>query len=168
MTDRAPVIFSNGFQHGIVPDVVLPFGKRRPCLMLYAFALKELVGGLLLEERVGLQLVDGRFHFVVQEKVLQAFIGEARHADGADKPFFVKPFANSPCGIIVAVGLVQQVEVDVIQSEQLQRLVEGPERILILVVLHPQFGGDEKILAPREEEEICVYICPKFYQYEKT
>ena len=65
------------------------------------------------------QLIDGRFHFVVQEKVLQAFIGEARHADSADKPFFVKPLAGSPRRIIVAVGLVQQVEVDIIQSKQL-------------------------------------------------
>ena len=69
---------------------------------------------------MGFQLIDGRFYFVVQEKVLQAFIGEARHSDGADKSFFVKPFAGPPRGIIVAVGLVQQVEVDIIQPEQLQ------------------------------------------------
>ena len=79
-----------------------------------------LVGGFLLEERVSFQLIDGRFHFVVQEKVLQAFIRETRHADSADTPFFVEPFASSPRGIIVSVGLVQQVEVDIIQPEQLQ------------------------------------------------
>ena len=47
LTDRATVLFSDGFQHGIVPDVVLPFGKRCPCFVLYAFALQELVGGFL-------------------------------------------------------------------------------------------------------------------------
>ena len=87
--------------------------------MLYAFALQELVGGFLLEERVSLKLVHGGLHFVVQEKVLQAFIGEARHADGPDSAFFIKPLAGSPRRIIVAVGLVQQVEVDIIQPEQL-------------------------------------------------
>ena len=119
LTDCPSMLFGNGFQYGIVPDVVLPFGKRCPCFVLYAFALQELVGGFLLEERVGFQLIDGRFHFVVQEKVLQAFIGEARHADGSDSAFFIKPLASSLCRIIVAVGLVQQVEVDIIQPEQL-------------------------------------------------
>lgn len=144
LTDCPSMLFGNGLQHRIVPNVIFSLGKWCPCFVLYAFALQELIGGLLLEERVSLKLVDGGLHLIVQEKVLQAFIGEARHTYGADKSFFVKPFAGSPRRIIVAVGLVQQVEVDVIQSEQLQRLVEGPERILILVVLHPQFGGDEK------------------------
>ena len=87
--------------------------------MLYAFALQELICGFLLEERVGLQLVDGGLHLIVQEKVLQAFIREARHADGPDSTFLIKPFAGPPSRIIVAVGLVQQVEVDMIQPEQL-------------------------------------------------
>ena len=52
LTDCPSMLFGNGFQHGIVPNVVLPFGKRCPCFVLYAFALQEFVGGFLLEERV--------------------------------------------------------------------------------------------------------------------
>ena len=56
LTDCPSMLFGDGFQHGIVPDVVLPFGKRCPCFVLYAFALQELICGFLLEERVGLQM----------------------------------------------------------------------------------------------------------------
>ena len=41
---------------------------------------------------------------------------------------------------------MQQIEVDVIQSEQLQRLVESAERVVVFVVLHPKFGGNEQVL----------------------
>ena len=120
LSHRTPVLFGDGFQHGIVPDVIQPLGKRRPCLMLDSLLLQEGIGGLLLEERMRFKLVHSRFHFIVQEKVLQTFIGKARHADGADKSFFVKPLAGSSCRIIVAVGFVQQIEVDIIKSKQFQ------------------------------------------------
>ena len=112
------VLLSNGFQHGIVPYVILPLGKRRPRLMLDGFFLQERIGGLLLEERMRLKLVHGRLHLVVQEKVLQALVGKACHTDGTDKPLLVEPLAGPPCRIIIAVGLVQQIEVYVIKSEQ--------------------------------------------------
>ena len=34
-------------------------------------------------------LIDGRLHLIVQEKVLQAFIGETGYSDGADTPLLV-------------------------------------------------------------------------------
>ena len=117
---RPSVFFCDGFQHWIVPNVIPSLGERRPCLMLDSLLLQERIGGLLLDERVCLKLVHGGLHLIVQEEVLQAFIGKARHADGADKSFFVKPLAGSPRRIIVALGLVQQIEINVIKSEQLQ------------------------------------------------
>lgn len=62
------------FQYRLVENIVLAFGKRCPCLMLYAFLLQEKIGFPLLEERVRFNLIDGRLHLVVQEEVLQPFI----------------------------------------------------------------------------------------------
>ena len=115
--------------------------------MLDGFLLQEHVGRLLLEEGVRLQLVHRRFHLVVQKEVLQAFVGKARHTDGADASLLVESFHRPPCGVVVSVGFVHQVKVEVIQSELLHRAIESPQRVVVLVVLHPQFGGDEKLLA---------------------
>ena len=67
---RLAVFSRNGFQYRVVEDVVLPLGERRPCLVLDALFCEESVGCRLLVERVGLDLVDGRLHLVVQEQVL--------------------------------------------------------------------------------------------------
>ena len=94
--------------------------------MLYALALQELVGSLLLEEGMSLQLVDGRFHFVVEEQVLQPLAGETCHADGTDAPFLVQPLQGTPGGVVVAVRFVQQVEVHIVESQQLYGFVKRP------------------------------------------
>ena len=41
-----PVLFRNGFQCGIIPDVILAFSKRSPGFMLYALTLQEPVVSL--------------------------------------------------------------------------------------------------------------------------
>ncbi|GEM_PF-100874 len=115
--------------------------------MLYALALQKMVGCLLLEERMGFQLVNGKLHLIVQKKVLQAFIGETCHTDGTDKPFFIKLLADPPCSIIITVWLVQQIEVDILQTKFPHRKLKSTERIFNFIVLHPQFGGNEKLLA---------------------
>ena len=43
---RLAVPGGNGFQDGVVPDVVLSFRKRSPRLVLYAFLTEECVGCL--------------------------------------------------------------------------------------------------------------------------
>jgi hypothetical protein len=52
-------------QGGVGEEVVLAFGERAPGLELDAVLLHELLVGGALEERVGLDLVDGRGRFVV-------------------------------------------------------------------------------------------------------
>jgi hypothetical protein len=47
----------------------------------------------------------------------------------------------------VAVGLVDQVEVEIVQLQALQRLVDGVTGALVSRVLDPQLGSDEQVLA---------------------
>lgn len=77
------------FQYRMVENIVLAFGKRCPRLMLDGLFLQERIGSLLLEKRMRFYLIDGRLHLIVQEKVLQAFIGETGYSDGADTPLLV-------------------------------------------------------------------------------
>ena len=115
--------------------------------MLDALFLQELVGLLLLPPHVGLYLVYLRLHLVVQEQVLQSLVGKTRHADGTDAPRAVEPFHGPPRAIVVAVGLVDEVEVEVVQPQLLHRAVEGPQRSLVAVVLHPEFRHHEQFFA---------------------
>ena len=93
------------------------------------------------------KLVYDGFYFVMQEKVLQAFIRETRNPDSPDASLFIEPLHRPPCGIVIPVGFVHQVEVEVVQPEFFHREVESAQSIVVFVVLHPQFGGYEKLLS---------------------
>ena len=100
----------------MVKYVILPLGKGRPCLVLDTLLLQEGVGCLLLKKWVSFQLVHGRLDLVMQEKVLQALAGKARHADGPHTSLLVEPLHGPPCGIVVAVRFVHQVKIEVIEA----------------------------------------------------
>ena len=93
------------------------------------------------------ELVDGGLHLIVQEKVLQALARKAGDADGAHAALAVEALGGAPGGIVVAIGLVQQVEVEIVEPEQAHRAVEGAQGVVVLVVLHPELGGDEEFVA---------------------
>jgi len=60
---------------------------------------------------------------------------------------------GAPLAVVVAEGLVDEVEVEVVQAEPGQRLVEGAQSVVLDasggVVLDPQLGGDPEVL-PRD------------------
>lgn len=68
-------------------------------------------------KRMRFKLVYDGFYFVMQEKVLQAFIRETRNPDSPDASLFIEPLHRPPCGIVIPVGFVHQVEVEVVQPE---------------------------------------------------
>ena len=136
-----------GLDGGVAEYASLALGEGCPGLMLYALLAQEGVGRALLEEGMRLKLVHHRLHRVVQEEVLQAFAGEARHADGAHPALLIQPLHGAPRGVIIAVRLVQKVQVEVIKAEVLHRQVEGAQRVVILVVLNPELGRHEHLLA---------------------
>ncbi len=111
-------------EHLVLEEVVLAFRERPPGFDLHAVLLQELLGLDLLVERVGFDLVDRRGDVVVDDQVHHAVGVEVADADGADPALPVERLHVPPGAVDVAVRLVDQVEVQVVQSQPLQRPLE--------------------------------------------
>ena len=129
-------------------QVVAALGERPPGLELDAAVTHELLVGLALVERVGLDLVDRRGEVVVVDQVDQPVEVEVGHPDGRDQPLLVQVLQGPPGAVVVPEGLVDQVQVEVVEAEPGQRLGEGSLGAVLAAVLDPQLGGDEQ-LVPR-------------------
>jgi hypothetical protein len=104
----------------------------------------------LLQPRMELDLVDGGNHLGGFQQPVQMLRLEVGDADGPDLALAVQ-------GLECAVGLLEQpslgawpvdeVHVHVFQPEVDHGRVKGPQRCVIAVVVIPDLGGDEQILA---------------------
>jgi hypothetical protein len=73
---------------------------------------------------------------------------EIRDADGADLALLVQGLRGPPLAVDVTEGLVNQVQVEVVQAEPGELLLErAPGVVLGGGVLDPQLGSDEHVLA---------------------
>ena len=99
----------------------------------------------LLEKGVELHLVDGGLHGELGDKGVPDFGGHVAHANGVEFPGGFGLLRGLPGAGDVAVGLVNQIEVDVPQAQFVQgglnACLGGP----IAVVLKPEFAGDENL-----------------------
>ena len=128
-------------------DVVLALGERAPGLDLHAvLAHERLVGGALVE-RVRLDLVDRRRDLVVGDEVDEPVGVEVRHADGLGQALAVDLLHRPPGAVVVAEGLVDEVQVDVVEAEPLERRLERTPGVALAGVLDPELGGDEQLVA---------------------
>ena len=140
------VLLTDPGQHGMRKDAVVALGEGAPCLGVDAVRLHERQGVLLLEEGVELHLVDGGPDLHRLADVGQDLRIAVAHADGPELAGLVC-LLHGPVGAdIVAHGLVDQVQVDVVQSQLLHRRLNGPFGALVAGVLHPQLRGDEQFL----------------------
>jgi hypothetical protein len=98
-------------------------------------------------EGIDLDLVDRRLDLVEGHDVHQAVGLEVAEADSAQLAVAVSLFHRAPGAVHVAEGLVDQVEVEVVQLQALQRLVDRLLGAFVARVLHPQFAGDEQLIA---------------------
>lgn len=99
---------------------------------------------MLLPERVRLDLVHRGHDVVLGGQVHEAVDREIADSDGPG-PTAGENFLHGPPLGVVAVGLVDQMEVDVLQAEPGQGSFEGPQGVVLDAgVLDPQFGGDEQ------------------------
>ena len=77
-----------------------------------------------LEERVGLDLVDRGRDLVVLDEVDEPVGVEVGDPDRLDQALAVQVLHGPPGAVVVAEGLVDQVQVEVVEAEPLQRLLE--------------------------------------------
>lgn len=73
----------------------------------------------LLIEWMGLDLIDRGHEFVVDDQVHQPVRLEVADADGSDPAFPVQFLHRPPGAIDIAVGLVDQIQIQVIQLQPL-------------------------------------------------
>jgi hypothetical protein len=96
---------------------------------------------------VGLDLVDRRGGSGAVDEVHEPVRVEVRDADGLDHALFAEGTHGAPGAVVVTVGLVDQVQVEVVEAQTLQRGAERLLSVLLPSVLHPQLGGDEQLPA---------------------
>ena len=128
-------------------DVVAALGQRAPGLQGGAvLGVPGAVVGLLVED-VGLHLVDGRRHLDVLRQVHEPVGEEVGDTDGADLAGGQGLLHGAVGAVVVAEGLVDEQQVDVVGAQAAQGAVDGAGGALVPGVGDPHLGGDEDVLA---------------------
>jgi hypothetical protein len=102
-------------------------------------------------ERVGLDLVDRRRDLVVLDEVDEPVGVEVGDPDRPGPALCVNLLHGPPFAVVVAERLVDQVKVEVVETEPAQRGVEGVQGVVLDAagrgVLDPQLRGDEQVVS---------------------
>ena len=85
-------------------------------------------------------------YICMEGEVSQPLGVEVAHADGSDAAFLVQLLHGPPGAVVVAHGLVDEVEVEVVQAKLVERGLEGSLGPLVGSILRPELGRDEKFL----------------------
>ena len=101
----------------------------------------------LLAEGMRLDLIHCRRRAVVQHQVHDPVGMEVTYADRPNAAGFVEFFHGPPGAVNVAVGLVNQVKVEVIELQPIERALEGEPGFVEAGVGQPQLGGDKNFFA---------------------
>src|SRR5690625_4508483 len=136
--------------HGVVEEVGLALAERSPGLREDAVPGVRLAQLSLLEVGVQLDLVDDGHLAGGRDDLLELGEREVGHADGADQATAAQLDQRLP-GLDVQALLgdrpVDQVQIQVVQAQTLEGGLAGGDRVLAAVVVDPQLGGHEYLLA---------------------
>ena len=140
------VLLADGGEHRVGEDVVAALGERPPGLQGgVVLGVPGAVVGLLVED-VGLHLVDGRRHLDVLRQVHEPVGEEVGDADGADLAGGQGLLHGAVGAVVVAEGLVDEQQVDVVGAQAAQGAVDGAGGALLPGVGDPHLGGQEDVL----------------------
>lgn len=101
--------------------------------------------GGLLDEGIALQLVDHGLHIHIVGEVEEATRLEVAHADGAHLAVAVGTLHGAPGAEDVAVGLMDEQQVDVVGLQLAQALVNAAGGTLFAGVADPHLGDEEEM-----------------------
>ena len=140
------VLLADVSQQGMGEDAVVALRQRPPGFRLDAQRLHVCQGVGLGEEGMQLHLVDHGLDAGVAGQVGEPFRVEVAHANGANFACLVQLFHGAPGAVVVAKGLVDEIQVQIIQPQLVQGGLERLLGVFIAGVLNPQLGGDEQLL----------------------
>jgi hypothetical protein len=96
---------------------------------------------------VDLDLIDRWRHLVVQHEIEQPVRIEIADADGAYAPGLVQFLHRAPGTVDVAIRLVDQPEIEIVELQLVERALERRLGAFVAGILDPQFRGDEQFPA---------------------
>ena len=92
-------------------------GERPPRFDLDSALAHESLVVIALEVGVGLDLIDRRRGFVVVDQIDQAVGVEVADTDGPEQALVVQLLHGSPGAVVVAERLMDQIQVEVVQTK---------------------------------------------------
>ena len=145
--DRLAVRLADASEDLVAEEAVSALRKGRPALHGHLLAGHVLLRLALLEEHVALDLVHGGRDAVERDEVCEVIWVEASCPYGADNALLVELLHGAPRAEDVAERLVDEVEVDVVEPQPLERHVEAALGPLVARIRHPQLGRHEHLVA---------------------
>lgn len=96
-------------------------------------------------ERTDFDLIDRRRDLVVDDQVNHAVSLKIRDADRSDLTLLIEFFHRSPFAIDIAVGLMDEIQIYIIQLQAIEGVIKGFECVFVAIALNPKFGRDEQL-----------------------
>src|SRR4051794_6635297 len=147
LCDRRAVRRADLAQCCVGEQVVAALCERAPGLDLHTALAHQLLVVRALEVRVRLDLVHRGRNLVVVDEVHQPVGVEVGDSDRPDGALAEELLHRAPGAVVVPERLVDQVQVDMLEAEPLQRPVEAPTGSVLAGVGDPQLRGDEEFVA---------------------
>ena len=119
----------------MLEQAIFTLSKRSPGFRLDATALIPWNGMQLLVEGVNFNLVHRRGHVVKGDKVGQSVWMEVADANGANFACLLQFFHGTPGSMDIAVRLMNQVQVNVIQLQPIQGAFELGFSAFVICIL---------------------------------
>ena len=127
---RFSVFHPGLFKDFIGKNIFQSFTQRRPCLRLYAQLFHNPQGVVLMIERMQLHLIDHGRHCTVQTQVGQPLRTEVAHTNGSDLSIFIEFLKGAPRTVIVAVWLVNEIQIDIVKLQYARSLLMQEESMI--------------------------------------
>src|SRR6185369_9713073 len=137
---------ADGSEQFVAEQVVFALGKGAPGFDLNTVFLKEPLGLDLLTERMRFYLVDCRCHLVVNDEIHDPVRLEIADADRTDFAFPTQLFHGPPGTVDIAVRLMDQIQIQIIQLQPGQRFIERLPGSFVARILDPELGGDKELM----------------------
>ena len=134
-------------QGGIGKKILAPFGKGAPAFVLDLVFQHILMGLFLLLEHMGFHLVHrrGDLHESAQvNKPVRIKIGNANSPKVA---YLIGLLHRPPGAVVVAKGLMDEQQVDIIGSQLLERLLNRCLCLFVTGIGNPNLGGEKQLAA---------------------